>query len=292
MGNMPALCLALVLGACGGGPAKAPARTATPTPLPAASPAPSATASGAAAAHVFVIVMENRSFAEAIAQPYTAQLAATYAVATDYHAVSHPSLPNYLALSSGSTWGITDDGYHALPPGGLGAQLTQKGVSWRAYMEGMGSNCRADQDGYAVKHNPFAYYGGGCPSNVVPVNGLETDLAAGTPGLVWITPNLCHDGHDCSSAVADDYLKTLVPKILGSSAWREGGTLFVVWDENEGEPGNQVLCLAISPRLAAHQTGSRHDHYSLLATVEDKLGVPRLGQAATAAPFNELLPPP
>jgi hypothetical protein len=292
MGNMPALsvtvCLMLVLGACGGGSATAPARTAAPD----VSPAPVPSASGAAASHVFVIVMENRSFKEAMAQPYTAQLASTYAVATDYHAVTHPSLPNYLALTSGSTWGITDDGYHALPPGGLGAQLTQHGVSWRAYMEGMGSNCLANKDGYAVKHNPFAYYGGRCPSNVVPITGLEADLTAGTPGFAWITPDLCHDGHDCSSATADDYLKTLVPKILASSAWRQGGTLFVVWDEDDGSPGNQVPCLVISPNLAAHETGSRHDHYSLLATVEDKFGLPRLGQAATAAPLNELLATP
>jgi hypothetical protein len=293
MGNMRALAyltlaLTLVLGACGSGPATAPA----PTAVPAVSPPPAAAASATSTAHVFVIVMENRNFAEAIAQPYTAQLAATYAVATDYHAVAHPSLPNYLALSSGSTWGITDDGYHALPPGGLGAQLTQHGVSWRAYMEGMGSNCLANKDEYAVKHNPFAYYGGRCPSNVVPMTGLEADLAAGTPGFVWITPDLCHDGHDCSSAAADDYLKTLVPKILASSAWREGGTLFVVWDEDDGGAGNQVLCLVVSPSLSAHQTGSRHDHYSLLATVEDRFGLPRLGQSATAAPFKELLTTP
>ena len=63
----------------------------------------------------------------------------------------------------------------------------------------------------------FAYYGGRCPSNVVPITGLEADLTAGTPGFAWITPDLCHDGHDCSSATADDYLKTLVPKILASS---------------------------------------------------------------------------
>jgi len=86
---------------------------------------------------VFVIVMENRSYSQAITGRYTSQLAAQYGVATNYRGVSHPSLPNYLAMTSGSTWGITDDGFHNLPAGGLGAQLTAAGIEWRAYMEGM-----------------------------------------------------------------------------------------------------------------------------------------------------------
>jgi phospholipase C len=237
---------------------------------------------------VFVIVMENRGFSDAIAQPYTARLAAQYAVATNYYAVAHPSLPNYLALTSGSTWGITDDGYHQLPPGGLGAQLTQAGVSWRAYMEGMGSDCLASNSAYAVKHNPFAYYGGACPPNVVPFTALHGDLAAGTPRFVWITPDMCHDGHDCSAATADGFLSSLVPKILATPAWQQGGLLLVTWDEDDGGTGNRVLTLAVAPHLAAHQSARLYDHYSLLATVEDSLGVSRLGSAAQATPLTDL----
>src|SRR5690348_1179130 len=90
--------------------------------------------------HVFVIVMENRSYAQALSGGYTAALAHKYAYATNYHGVTHPSLPNYLALTSGTTWGIADDGFHALPAGGLGAQLSNANVTWRAYMEGMGKD--------------------------------------------------------------------------------------------------------------------------------------------------------
>src|SRR4029077_5272826 len=87
--------------------------------------------------HAFVIVMENKSPAEAMTGPFTTSLAARYRVATNYHAITHPSVPNYLALTSGSTWGVTDDSYHVLPTQDLGTQLTTAGVSWRAYMEGL-----------------------------------------------------------------------------------------------------------------------------------------------------------
>jgi hypothetical protein len=282
--------LVLPLTACSGG-GGTPGGSASPTPRPSAASPPGTQASSqspGAPSHVFVIVMENRDYSEAIGQPYTAQLAAQYAVASNYHAVARPSLPNYLALTSGSTWGITDDGYHALPPGGVGTQLTQAGVSWRAYMEGMGSSCLASDSRYAVKHNPFAYYGGGCPSNVVPLTALQGDLAAAAPRFVWITPDLCHDGHDCSAATSDDFLRGLVPRLLAAPAWQQGGLLLITWDEDDGGSGNRVLTLVIAPHLVAHSSDQPHDHYSLLATVEDSLGVSRLGQAAQATPLTEL----
>jgi acid phosphatase len=233
--------------------------------------------------------MENRGYAQAMAEPYTARLAAQYAVATDYRAVSHPSLPNYLALAAGSTYGITDDGYHRLPAGGIGDELTARGISWRAYMEGMTRGCFDSPSPYALKHNPFAYLGGGCPANVVPLDALDQDLAGATPSFVWITPDLCHDGHDCSTQQADQFLSTLVPRILASAAWRGGGLLLLTWDEDDGGGGgNRVPAIVVANGLTHHQTTRPHDHYSLLATVEDRLGVPRLGQARTADPLTEL----
>jgi phospholipase C len=232
--------------------------------------------------------MENRGFDEAMTGSYTAGLARQYAVATNYHAVAHPSLPNYLALTSGSTHGITDDGYHQLPAGGIGDQLTQRGISWRAYMEGMTRGCFDSPPPYALKHNPFAYYGGACPANVVSLTPLAADLAGATPSFVWITPNLCHDGHDCSTGEADAFLASLVPQILGSSAWQQGGVLFITWDEDDGGANNRVLTLVIAQGLTRHLTAQSHDHYSLLATVQDRLSVPRLGQAEGASPLSEL----
>lgn len=284
MARLVLLATVLLIAACTG-PAQRPAAATTP---PSTATAAAATTPRIASSHVFVIVMENRGYAEAMAQPYTARLAAQYAVATNYHAVSHPSLPNYLALTGGSTFGITDDGYHPLPAGGIGAELTAHGVSWRAYMEGMTRGCMDSPAPYALKHDPFAYFGGACPANVVPLTTLDGDLAGATPSFVWITPDLCHDGHDCSSRQADDFLAGLVPRILASAAWRDGGVLFLTWDEDDGNSGNRVPAIVVAPNLTRHETAQPHDHYSLLASIEDRLGVPRLGQSQQATSLSEL----
>jgi hypothetical protein len=143
--------------------------------------------------------MENKLPSAALdpkAAPYTAALARDHGLARNYFAVARPSLPNYLALTSGSTWGITDDDRHTLPREDLGHQLTAAHISWRAYMEGMGADCLSSAGRYALKHDPFPYYGGECPPNVVPLSRLQADLAGSAPRFVWITPDLCDDTHD------------------------------------------------------------------------------------------------
>jgi len=245
---------------------------------------------GAARPHVFVIVMENKSVEQALQGPFTASLAARYRVAANYSAVAYPSLPNYLALTSGETFGIRDDGYRVLPAGGIGAQLTAAGVTWRAYMEGMSSGgCLENTYPYDLHHNPFAYYGGRCPANVVPFTTLAADLKGNTPTFSWITPDMCHDQHDCSVSVGDDWLRQTVGMITQSKAWTANGLLFIVWDEDDGNTENRVLSLVISPNQSHKVSNQAYTHYSLLATIEDTLGVGRLGQAAGAHPMQDLL---
>lgn len=239
---------------------------------------PSATASPK---HVFVIVLENTSYRLALAQPYISSLASQYAVATDYHDLGNPSLPNYLAMSSGSTWGITDDGYHKLPATGIGKQLSDAGISWKAYFEGFTGDCFNSPYPYALKHNPFAYYGGDCPPNVVPMTQLQPDLDGNTPQLSWITPGLCNDGHDCGIRRADQWLSQMVPQITGSAAWQQNGLLFITWDESSAGDG-RVGLLIVAPNFHG-EVSTQLDHFSLLATIEDALGVPRLGKAVQAA---------
>jgi phospholipase C len=275
-----------LLAGCGPKPmAKAPAK-----PSPASSPAKTSPAPKPAslASHVFVIVMENHSYGEVVNLPYISRLASQYAVATNYHSVSSPSLPNYLALTSGSTWGITDDGYHPLPAGGLGEQLTKAGIDWRAYMENMDNGCFNSPYPYALKHNPFAYYGTPCPPQVTSLANWTTDMAGTVPRFVWITPDMCHDGHDCSNAVADDWLSQMVPLIMDMSAWKDNGLLIITWDEGTGND-NQVLTMVIRPNSTPRQSNKPYDHYSLLATIEDQFGLARLGEAAQATPMNDLV---
>jgi phospholipase C len=229
---------------------------------------------------VVVIVMENRAYESVVGLPYIRSVASTSTVLTDYHAVAHPSLPNYLALTSGTTWGISDDGYHVLPSQDIGDQLTASGVLWRAYMEGMGSDCRQSTGEYAVKHDPFAYYGGRCPSSVVPFSQLSGDLSSKTPPrFLWITPDLCNDMHDCSSAVGDAWLQRTVPGLLASPAM-SNGVVFITWDEDDGGASNHVLTLVLGSKRPS-SPASMYSHPALLATVEDLLGLPRL--AATRA---------
>ena len=239
---------------------------------------------------VFVIVMENHSINQVLKTPFTASLAADNGVAENYHAVAHPSVPNYLALTSGSTWGVRDDSYHVLPKSDIGSQLTTASINWRAYMEGLdGNGCLESPPPYDPGHNPFAYYGGECPSNVVPLTALSGDLAGSTPRFSWITPDRCHDTHDCRVSVGDDWLRQEVGQITASAAWKSNGVLFITWDEDDGSTDNQVLTLVLTPGKGHRTSQKSYTHYSMLATIEDLLGVGRLGQAASATPMSDLI---
>jgi acid phosphatase len=247
-------------------------------------------AAGATPRHVFLIVMENHSAAEALAGPFAASLAARYGMADNYHAVAHPSVPNYLALTSGQTWGAVDDSYRVLPKSDLGDQLTAAHISWKAYMEALGpEGCLNSPVPYDPGHNPFAFYGGACPSNVVPLTGQAGDLAGSAPRFSWITPDRCHDGHDCSVATSDAWLRQEVGAITSSGAWKSNGVLFVTWDEDDESADNHVLTLVITPGAGHRVSHVAYTHYSLLATVEDLLGVGRLGRAAQASTMDDLV---
>ena len=245
----------------------------------------------ASPAHVFLIVMENHSAAEALSAPFTASLANQYGEAKNYRAVAHPSVPNYLALTSGSTWGIEDDSYRVLPRQDIGTSLTKAGVSWRAYMEGLtNAGCLDSPVPYDAGHNPFAFYGGSCPSNVVPLTALARDLTANTPRFSWITPDRCHDTHDCGVSTGDDWLRQEVGRIMASPAWKSNGVLFITWDEDDSSSDNRVLTLVVATGSGHRVSSRQYTHYSLLATIEDLLGVGRLGQSAQATAMSDLLP--
>src|SRR5258708_10735572 len=193
------------------------------------------------ASHLVVIVMENEELGSIIGSgdaPYINSLARRYASASDYHAVSHPSLPNYLALTGGDTFGISSDCTDCVVrASSIADQLDGAGVSWKAYMEDMLKPCYsgASYRGYAKKHNPFVYYTSVAtnPSrcaHVVPFGQLAADLRGGRlPTFAWITPNLCDDMHDCSVATGDRFLKRLVPYLLAGLG--PHGLLALVWDE-------------------------------------------------------------
>ena len=246
--------------------------------------------------HIVIIMEENESNDAIIGNPsapYINKLAATYSRASDYYAVSHPSLPNYIALTSGTTAGITSD---CNPPGGsclanvpnIADRLDQSGVSWKEYAESMPQPCDPnDTSLYAVKHNPFMYYpdiadnAALCDSRVVPFSQFAGDLrsASSLPSYVFITPNLCDDMHNCSIASGDSWLAEYAPKILDSPAFTTQHSLLVVaWDEGNSADNNVAIIFA-GPAAKAHYVSNViYSHYSLLHTIENNWGLKPLTQ--------------
>jgi hypothetical protein len=249
-------------------------------------------------AHIAVIVMENEEYHDIIGSrqaPFINALAHRYALATSMFAIAHPSLPNYLALTGGSTFAINSDCTGcSVGKTSLVDQLEAAHVTWRAYMENLPRPCFTGSSAgeYAKKHDPFLYYRrivGSRAScrNVVSLARLSLDERAGAlPRFAWITPNLCHDMHDCSVTDGDRFLASLVPPLLRSLGPR--GLLFLTWDEGTTEDG--CCRLASGGRVAEIIAGpgarrgavmrSPADHYSTLAAIEDLLGLPRLRGAA------------
>ena len=259
--------------------------------------------------HIFTIVMENKEYKTVIGNPhapYLNSLASTYAVATQYYAITHPSLPNYLALTAGSTFSINSDCTDCFQQASnLADQIEASGHTWKAYMESMPSPCYVGNsaDGlYVQKHNPFLYYddirtnSNRCAAHDVPFTQFTTDLSANRlPNYVWITPNMCHDTHICSIAVGDTWLSQVVPSILQSTAFTQGGVLFITFDEGKTRDGccndamgGKVATLVISPLIkkGMHST-IVETHYSLLRTVEEAWKLAALGEAAKSAAMTE-----
>jgi hypothetical protein len=286
-------------------------------------------------AHVFVIMMENLSFSELTEpdnvqqSPFLQGLMTSAAYGTNYHGVAHPSLPNYIALTSGDTHGIEcdcspgGDGscgtftcntiIHSCscPQGGahLGDQLEAAGRSWRAYGESMGRGtpCRMDTAGdYAARHLPFVYYtnlqadAARCASHVVDYSYFAEEPAV--PSFVFIAPNLTDDmhdpvvGHSPNIANGDTWLgQTGVPAITALDAYTGGGLIVIVWDEDDYSgifaDDDPIPIFVLSPYAkTGYVSGAHADHYSLLATFEDGLGLPRLGHAAQATPLSDYFP--
>jgi acid phosphatase len=249
---------------------------------------------------VAVMFLENHGYRQVIGSPqapFLNRLARRGALATRYYAVAHPSLPNYLAITTGSTGGLSTDSnsYETSAPS-LAGQLQTARITWKAYFEGIpspGFEGRGLFD-YTKHYNPFAYSEqigeGPARRHVVGFGSLGRDLRRGAlPRFSWIAPDLLHDGHNDSVHASDRFVSRLVPRVV--RALGPHGVLIVTWDEAQGVTGprgGRVALIATGP-------GARHrarlntaaDHYSLLATLEAGLRLPALGQAA--APSTPLL---
>lgn len=260
---------------------------------------PGATASASATAtssplrfdHMLLVVLENKASTQIDgnpAAPYLNSLMADSAVLTQSRAVAHPSEPNYLALFSGSTHGITDDrcpvGLGSQP--NLGRQLIDVGLSFAGYSEGLPSvgfaGCSSGR--YAAKHNPVTAFDNLPPAVNQPASVFPSDFRQ-LPTVAYLMPDLCNDMHDCSIGTGDAWMRDHVDAY---ARWaRQNNSLLVVtFDEDDNNSDNRILTFIAGARVRPGRYDQPVDHYGVLATIEDLYGLSRLGAAATATPIT------
>jgi acid phosphatase len=226
--------------------------------------------------------------------PFLASLSERYGYATDWHAITHPSEPNYLAIAGGSTFGVTDDD----PPADNAAYVGQApsvfsealdaGKTAATYAESMGTPCNlAPSYPYAVKHNPWAYFASeraACLAGDRDASSFTDDARHDRlPNVGFLIPDLLHDAHDGSLAAADAWLRSQLTPVLASSDFTSGNLVVVVTaDEDDGHADNRVLTSVLTPRLSGKVVDTPLTHYSLTRFIAQVLGVTPLGQAAGA----------
>jgi phospholipase C len=257
--------------------------------------------------HVVIILEENKAESSIVgnpAAPYINSLAREGALAANYYDVAKPSLPNYLALTSGTTNGIHSDcspsSHCQVTEMNITDSLEQAGRTWREYAESMPVPCTMHNVGnYAVRHNPFMYYPdvtgnqARCDQHVVGFGQLSKDFRseASTPTYSFVTPNLCNDMHNCSVATGDKWLRAHVPTILNSPAFKQKNSLLVVvWDEGSKFDHHITAIFAGPAARAGYVSHQRYDHYSLLHTIEINLGLKPLNHQESHSPLmNDML---
>jgi phospholipase C len=291
-------------------PSPTAAPTATETPLPTATPVPLVPDF----AHIITVVMENKEFGTVVRNPempYFNGLADSYTLLTQHYAVAHPSLPNYLAMIAGDTFGLDFDCTKCLFDAPTLPDLIEaSGRSWKAYQEDMPEACfeGPEYSLYAMKHNPFVYFEPirldpeRCKRSVVPFSQLYSDLAVGAlPAYSFITPNLCNDAHDCGIAVADQWLRSLMSVLLPYlDSTGQPYLVVLTWDEGQGDhsccglpkrAGGRIATVLVSPQVkAGFQDETPYTLYSLLKTMAESWHLEYLGHAAD--PENSLITAP
>jgi hypothetical protein len=274
--------------------------------------------------HIFVIMEENTSLSTLMASmtsnaaPNFEAMRAAYATGSDYHGVTHPSLPNYIALTSGDPQGIGCDCAAQAGNGScnsftcnivlgdctcsqsvtnLADQIEAANKTWMAFGEGMGTPCNLTDDSntnYAVRHVPFLYYDdvqtdvARCTSHIVDYSSFDVTSA---PEFTFIAPNLIDDMHSPFPATqgnitsGDTWIGPVIAQLTASSAYTDGGLIVVVWDEDDDSgiihPNDASPIFVLSPyaKSGGYVSAATMDHYTLLATIEDGLGLPRLANA-------------
>jgi phospholipase C len=260
--------------------------------------------------HIVMIILENKDYGEVIGSkqaPNLNAMANEYVLLSEYYAVTHPSLPNYIALVSGSTQGITTDCNTCFVNAPNLADLIEANDrTWKGYMEDLPSPCYIGSDfPYAQRHDPYIYFDSirlnkmRCEAGVVPLTQLDNDLSSNNlPNFSMIIPNVCNDAHDCPLRTADKWVKDMLDKLQSSPALGENSLIVIVFDEasrdNYGSccdlgkrAGGRVAAVLISPLAeSAFIDSTAYSHYSMLKTILTAWSLPDLANTAQAQPIT------
>lgn len=304
-GRLGGACCAVLVGlaaACSSASSHPGTHSIAPRPSlsavePSTAAAPTATAPTAATptehaprgGHVVVVVEENHSGSDILgnpAAPYLNSLASSGVSLQQMYAIRHPSEPNYLALFSGSTHGLTSDACPVTFSGAtIAGELLAAGLTFTGYAEGLptaGSTVCSDGQ-YARKHVPWADYPSLPASVNQPMRAFPADYSA-LPSLSFVIPDLDHDMHDGTVAQADRWLQATLG---GYATWAasHGSLLIVTWDEDDRSESNRIPTMVVGAGVRPHAVRSRTTLYSLLQLLADRFGVQRVGASATAPPI-------
>jgi phospholipase C len=255
--------------------------------------------------HIVVITFENKEYRKIVNNPYMPTFnmyARDYTLLTQFYAVTHPSLPNYLAMIGGDTFNIKRNCQDCfINATSLPDLIEASGRTWKTYQEDMDTPCglgSQDDGEYEQKHNPFVYFDAirldkkRCETSVVPLENLESDIKAGSlPNFIFITPNMCNNAHDCKLIVTDAWILEWLNKLIPALEKQSKNYLIVLnWDEGQnngsccGLPtrgGGRIAVVLISPLVKNHyKDDTPYSHYSLLKTVAASWSLPYLGHAA------------
>lgn len=304
-----AACLLLAV-ACGGAPRDAGPAAGASDGAPASAGSAEISPAGQTSRRptkVLTVVEENKSAASALrSMPWLAGQARSYGSTTSYTALTHPSLPNYLALAGGSTFGVGDDAEPAAHPisgpsvfdTALAAHATAK-----SYVEAMPANCALSTSGtYPVKHNPWAYFSdpasrANCrrydvPAGTTRSGALRSDILAGRlPTVGMLIPDICHDAHDCPMRTADDWLRGWMSVITQGPDWKAGRLAVVVtFDEDDYSAHNTVLTAVLAPGVRSVVARTPLTHYSWTRYAGELAKAPPLRGARTAPSLSAGFP--
>ncbi|GAA3034729.1 arylsulfatase A-like enzyme [Streptomyces olivoverticillatus] len=237
--------------------------------------------------HVVVVVLENHAYDQVIGSssaPYINSLASGGASLTASYAETHPSQPNYYALFSGDTQGVTDDS--CVDPGfsseaNLASELIDAGKTWASYNESLpaegSTTCKSGK--YAQKHNPWFGFGNVPTSSAHTFAKFPGDYAS-LPTVSFVVPNLCSDMHDCSVGTGDTWLKN---NLKGYADWAKShnSLLLITFDEDNRLSGNRIPTVVYGQPVKAGATSdTTYNHYDVLRTLESMYGLPHAGNAA------------